>query len=237
MQPANRPRSSSRISTGSRQLLVGPASTSRSQQMKVRSSTRATSAGSERARKDLGRRCGSSGSKVPASTSVWQSCSNASTEPSNQRTSSGVVSAATSSTQDSSRACLVAGVASITTSPPPPVRAGRLSRGAGHASRGAGHPSRGADRASAGRAGDADGRVRRQGRAEATASAPRRWSRRWWAVSRRFIQRTQNAPQGAQAAERSEGHRAAPTRRITRERGSGEHSTTTIARRAHRMNR
>jgi hypothetical protein len=35
---------------GSRQLLVGPASSSRSEQMKVRSSTRATSPGSERAR-------------------------------------------------------------------------------------------------------------------------------------------------------------------------------------------
>ena len=40
----------SRISAGSRQLLVGPASSSRSLQMKVRSSTRATSPGSERAR-------------------------------------------------------------------------------------------------------------------------------------------------------------------------------------------
>ena len=40
----------SRISAGSRQLLVGPASSSFSEQMKVRSSTRATSSGSERAR-------------------------------------------------------------------------------------------------------------------------------------------------------------------------------------------
>ena len=40
----------SRISPGSRQLLVGPASSSRSEQMKVRSSTRATSEGLERAR-------------------------------------------------------------------------------------------------------------------------------------------------------------------------------------------
>ena len=37
----------SRISAGSRQLLVGPASSSRSEQMNVRSSTRATSPGSE----------------------------------------------------------------------------------------------------------------------------------------------------------------------------------------------
>ena len=44
-----------RISTGSAQLLVGPASISRSQQMKVRSSTRATSLGSESARYEFGR--------------------------------------------------------------------------------------------------------------------------------------------------------------------------------------
>ena len=50
MQPRKRPVSVSRISAGSRQLLVGPASSSRSEQMKVRSSTRATSPGSERAR-------------------------------------------------------------------------------------------------------------------------------------------------------------------------------------------
>ncbi len=42
--------STSRISAGSRQLLVGPASFSRFEQMKVRSSTLATSPGSERAR-------------------------------------------------------------------------------------------------------------------------------------------------------------------------------------------
>ena len=42
--------STSRISAGSRQLLVGPASSSLSEQMKVRSSTLATSPGSERAR-------------------------------------------------------------------------------------------------------------------------------------------------------------------------------------------
>jgi hypothetical protein len=42
--------SASRISAGSRQWLVGPASCSASVQMKVRSSTRATSEGDERAR-------------------------------------------------------------------------------------------------------------------------------------------------------------------------------------------
>ncbi len=42
--------STPRISAGSRQLLVGPASSSCCEQMKVRSSTRATSDGLERAR-------------------------------------------------------------------------------------------------------------------------------------------------------------------------------------------
>ena len=50
IEPRKRSVSVSRISAGSRQLLVGPASSSRSEQMKVRSSTRATSPGSERAR-------------------------------------------------------------------------------------------------------------------------------------------------------------------------------------------
>ena len=50
IEPSKRPRSIVRISPGSRQLLVGPASASSSEQMKVRSSTRATSPGSERAR-------------------------------------------------------------------------------------------------------------------------------------------------------------------------------------------
>ena len=47
MLPANSPCSFVRISAGSIQLLVGPASISCSEQMKVRSSTRATSLGSE----------------------------------------------------------------------------------------------------------------------------------------------------------------------------------------------
>ena len=50
IEPLNSSLSVSRISAGSRQLLVGPASASSSEQMKVRSSTRATSPGSERAR-------------------------------------------------------------------------------------------------------------------------------------------------------------------------------------------
>ncbi len=50
MQPSKRPLRVSRISPGSVQLLVGPASCSFSEQMKVRSSTRATSLGSDSAR-------------------------------------------------------------------------------------------------------------------------------------------------------------------------------------------
>ena len=48
--PAKTPSSSSRIESGDCQLLVGPASSSRSEQMKVRDSTRATSLGAMRAR-------------------------------------------------------------------------------------------------------------------------------------------------------------------------------------------
>ena len=50
MEPLKSLARASRISAGSLQLLVGPASSSFSEQMKVRSSTRATSEGSERAR-------------------------------------------------------------------------------------------------------------------------------------------------------------------------------------------
>ena len=46
MQPRNSPSRIPRISAGSFQLFVGPASSSRSEQMNVRSSTRATSDGS-----------------------------------------------------------------------------------------------------------------------------------------------------------------------------------------------
>ena len=60
------------ISSGSIQLLVGPAS-SRGEQMNVRSSTRATSSGSDAAQNELGFFSSSSRTKVPASTS-WTSC-------------------------------------------------------------------------------------------------------------------------------------------------------------------
>jgi hypothetical protein len=50
IDPSNSCTSASPISTGSAQLFVGPASASRSEQMNVRSSTRATSSGSDSAR-------------------------------------------------------------------------------------------------------------------------------------------------------------------------------------------
>ena len=49
MAPRNRSVRSERISSGSSQLFVGPASSCLSEQMKVRLSTRATSRGSETA--------------------------------------------------------------------------------------------------------------------------------------------------------------------------------------------
>src|SRR3954447_18246911 len=84
MQPAKSLSSASRISEGSRQLFVGPASSSRSEQMNVRSSTRATSDGLERAREELGRLASESFSKVPASTSRWARESYSSADPSHQ---------------------------------------------------------------------------------------------------------------------------------------------------------
>ena len=68
MHPSKSPRSVARIFAGATQLFVGPASSSRSLQMNVRSSTRATSDGSERARKLPGRRCSSSRCSVPSAT-------------------------------------------------------------------------------------------------------------------------------------------------------------------------
>jgi len=104
MQPSNKPRSVARISRGGTQLFVGPASALLALQMKVRSSTRATSPGSERARKLPGRRAGSSRVKVPDATSPAHSASYSACEPSHQWTRSGRQSAAISATQARSRA-------------------------------------------------------------------------------------------------------------------------------------
>jgi hypothetical protein len=88
MQPLNRAFSpvcsSARISAGAIQLLVGPASSLLALQMKVRSSTRATSLGSLSARKLFGRLAGFSFLKVPASTSCWHRRSYSAWLPSHQ---------------------------------------------------------------------------------------------------------------------------------------------------------
>src|SRR6202012_2574398 len=84
MAPSNRPSSVERISAGSIQLLVGPASSRRFEQINVRSSTRATSDGSDQARYEFGRLAGLSFLSVPAATIWAQSRSYSSSEPSHQ---------------------------------------------------------------------------------------------------------------------------------------------------------
>src|SRR6478735_5162543 len=98
MQPSNSGCSVARISAGSIQLLVGPASSFFCEQMKVRSSTRATSLGSELARKEPGRLAGLSFLNVPASTSCWQRRSYSCWLPSHQWMRSGLHRAAISAT-------------------------------------------------------------------------------------------------------------------------------------------
>jgi hypothetical protein len=93
-------RSSAFISAGAFQLFVGPACPRRRVQMNVRSSTRATSDGAERARKQFGRFSGFSGIKVPFCTSSWQSAAFSSSDPSHQCTASGWQRALISSTQE-----------------------------------------------------------------------------------------------------------------------------------------
>src|SRR3954447_22142941 len=113
IEPRNRSVRVSRISPGSRQLVVGPAATSFSEQTTVRSSTRATSPGSERAMYELGRFASESLPKVPASTSCWQRRSYSSAEPSHQWIDSGCVRAAISSTHAISFAFSVGTLVSI----------------------------------------------------------------------------------------------------------------------------
>ena len=89
------------ISAGATQLLVGPAPDSSAEQMKVRSSTRATSSGSEAAQNELGFFASFSLTNVPAATSCEVTRSHSSSYPSHHTTRSGVVSSATSCTQAS----------------------------------------------------------------------------------------------------------------------------------------
>ena len=99
IEPWNSSRSFGRISAGFIQLLVGPASPSCSEQMYVRSSTRATSLGSLVAQNEPGFFFGSSSTKVPASTSCLHSSSNSASDPSTQCTDAGSQSSAMDSTQ------------------------------------------------------------------------------------------------------------------------------------------
>ena len=96
-----------RISSGAIQLFVGPASASRSEQMNVRSSTRATSPGSDRHQKLFGRSLGFSRVKVPFSTSRSVSRSHSACDPSHHTTASGLVSSTISPTQAASSGRLV----------------------------------------------------------------------------------------------------------------------------------
>jgi len=113
MQPSKISPKVLRISSGAIQLLVGPASSSRSEQMNVRSSTRATSPGSEAHQKLFGRSSGFSRVKVPFSTSRLVSRSHSACEPSHQTTASGLVSSAISSTHPASSGSLVAACLSL----------------------------------------------------------------------------------------------------------------------------
>src|SRR4051794_28265685 len=88
------------ISAGAIQLLVGPASDSSSEQMKVLSSTRATSPGSVRAQNELGFLAGSSRTSAPDSTRASVRPAHSASDPSHQTIRSGVVRAATSWIQD-----------------------------------------------------------------------------------------------------------------------------------------
>jgi len=95
------------IAAGASQLLLGPASYLFPLQMKVRSSTRATSEGSLRARKQPGRFSGFRRRKVPAFTISSQRASHSSLLPSHQCTRSGAQSAAVSATHFSSSRFLI----------------------------------------------------------------------------------------------------------------------------------
>src|SRR5450631_2184564 len=95
------------ILSGAIQLLVGPASFSSTEQMKVRSSTRATSVGSEAQWNELGLMSLFRRVKVPDATSSSVSVFHSWSEPVTHEMWSGVVRAATSSTQAASRLWLV----------------------------------------------------------------------------------------------------------------------------------
>ena len=111
VRPRMQPRYSSVISRfispGSIQLLVGPASASSTEQMKVRSSTRATSVGSVRAQNELGFFSSFSRTRAPDSTSSSVRRRHSSCDPSHQTIRPCRCQPATSLTQASSPACCV----------------------------------------------------------------------------------------------------------------------------------
>mmetsp|Transcript_25304 Transcript_25304/g.63441 ORF Transcript_25304/g.63441 Transcript_25304/m.63441 type:complete len:271 (+) Transcript_25304:529-1341(+) len=92
MQPRNNSRSFCFISSGSAQLLVGPASSLVLEQMNVQLSTRATSLGSDRHRKLLGRFCWFRRMNVPAFTSWSHMMLYSSSEPDAQCSLAGLQS-------------------------------------------------------------------------------------------------------------------------------------------------
>src|SRR5680860_497546 len=100
------------ISAGAIQLFVGPQSASSTEQMKVRSSTRATSEGSDAHQNELGFLSGLSRTSVPLATRSSVRVVHSSSEPSHQWTRSGWASSAISSTQAANLACVV-GVDSV----------------------------------------------------------------------------------------------------------------------------
>ena len=107
MQPANSSAKVARICAGAIQLLVGPASSCCSEQMNVRSSTRATSEGSDDAAKLPGRSSGLSRVSVPRSTSRPVRSRHSRCDPSHQCTAAGRVSAAICATHAISPPCRV----------------------------------------------------------------------------------------------------------------------------------
>src|SRR5580698_7438088 len=115
MAPLKRALSFLRMTKGSSQLLVGPAVSLEREQMKVRSSTRATSLGAERARKQPGQSFSLSLVKVPAWTSWLQRKSYSACEPSIQWMRSGWQRSAIFSTQRM-RCLLVVGGAEMAAS-------------------------------------------------------------------------------------------------------------------------
>ena len=94
-----------RISSGATQLLLGPASSSLALHTKVRSSMRATSSGSERARKQPGRFFSFNRISMPEATISLHKRSYSSFDPSHHTMRSGWVILATSATHAFNFSC------------------------------------------------------------------------------------------------------------------------------------